>query len=282
MIELIKARVFIIALLLAVLSADPDARAAEAETETLLRRKMPPIEMLQKTPEEKDRAYFDSFFETSNVLQGVRTGRWSEFTNTYGYIHKSIQGYFSVSRFGRFDDYDYTANIGSYFNFKNSYFHGEIAFGWDVSYIYRCQTIAEYAHKLYKGFYWQAGYTWRDYPHADTHIIYPGLAYYFGDSYMSVDFCVSPIERRDTAKLCNLKGSFAITDFLRLIGGFTIGERIYDIYGLKASKEFGYSAFGAVNITFLKDINFRIGYSYGTEEPKFIKRSLNFGLNIKF
>lgn len=256
--------------------------AEQAETERMLRTVTPPSAIVRKAPPEKDVTYFDSFYETSDIIQGNRTGHWSELTNQFGYTHGRITGYFFVSELERFDNKDYTANLGYYFNFKNSYLHLETAFAWQVDYIYKFQNIAEYGHKLIKDLYWQMGYSYRYYDTGDTHLVYPELIYYFGDSYMSATWGVSYIEDRDTAQFGSFRGNFAITNFLNFIAGVAVGQRLYDIYGLDAHEEFGYILFTGLNFKVYKGISARVGYSYSTEAPKFIKRSLNFGLSVKF
>lgn len=256
--------------------------AQQAETERLIRTITPPKAISEGKAVTKDQWYVDAFYEPSDILQGNRTGHWNELTYRYGYIHDNVHGYLSVSNLERFDDKDYTANFGTYISMKNSYVHTEIGFGWLVSYIYKLQAIAEYGHKLYKDLFWQLGYSYRGYPTNDTHLAYPGLIYYFGDSYMSADYGVSWIESRDTAHFGVVKGNFAITKFLQWSAGAAFGGRLYDIYSLDARQEFGYILFTGLNINVYKGINFRAGYSYGTEEPKFIKRSINFALSVKF
>ena len=257
--------------------------AEQTDTERLIRRITPPLSVLKETVEKKDQWYFDSFYEPSLVVEGNRTGHWDELTNTFGYIHKNVHGYFSVSEFDRLGNNDYTANFGSYLTFKDSYAHIETGFGWDVNYIYNFQTIAEYAHKLIKDVYWQIGYNYRAYhTSGDVHNVYPGLIYYFGDHYISANYGVSWIESRDAAHFGIVKGNFAITDFLRLYGGVAFGERLYDIYGIHAHSETGYIVFTGVTLNVYKGITCRVGCGYGTEKPKFIKRSLDFGATVKF
>ena len=87
---------------------------------------------------------------------------------------------------------------------------------------------------------------------------------------------------REPASFGTVRGSFAITEFLRLYAGAAFGERLYDIYGHQATKEPGYILFIGLNTKVYKGISARAGYSYSAEDPKFIKRSLNFGLSAKF
>jgi hypothetical protein len=256
--------------------------AEQAETERLMRRITPPLAIAEQKEGVKDQYYLDAYYEPSDIMQGNKTGHWNEITTLFGYLHRNIRGYLSVSQLERFDNKDYTANFGAYLTFKDSYIHEEIGFGWLVDYIYKLQNIAEYGHRLYKNVFWQVGYNYRGYAIGDTHLVYPGLIYYFGDSYMSADYGISFIEGRDTAHFGTFKGDFAITNFLHLSGGIAFGERLYDIFALDARQEVGYILFTGVNVNLYKGINFRLGYSYGEEAPKFIKRSVDFALSTKF
>src|SRR3989338_4907025 len=112
--------------------------AEQAETARLVQKMAPPQEEAAR-----DKLSADAYYEQSNIMQGVRTGRWSEWTETIGYSHRNIQVYSAFSRFDRFDAKDYAANVGSYLNFGNSYAHLEAGFGWDVGYIYNFQSTSE-------------------------------------------------------------------------------------------------------------------------------------------
>ena len=256
----------------------------QTETEKMLRTITPPLSVVQQQPEKKDQWYFDSYYEPNLVIEGNKTGRWDELTNTFGYIHQNVQGYFDVSQYDRLGNNDYTANFGSYINFKDSsYVHMETGFGWDVNYVYNFQALGEYGHKLIKDVFWQIGYNYRAYHNAgDVHNVYPGLIYYFGDNYLSANYQASFIESRDTASMGIFKGSFAITQFLRYYAGIAFGQRPYDILGIQAYKETGYILFTGLNLNLYKGISCRVGYSYGTETPKFVKHGMNCGLNVKF
>ena len=257
--------------------------AEQTETERLIRRITPPESVVKEEVKKEDQTYFDSYYEPSLVLEGHRTGRWSELTNTFGYIHSNVQGYFSVSEYDRLGNNDYTANFGSYLSFKDSYAHIETGFGWDVDYIYNFQVIAEYGHKLTKDLYGQIGYNYKAFhTSGDVHNFYPGLIYYFGDHSISANYGASWIESRDVANFGVVKGNFKITDFLHLYGGEAFGERLYDIFGLHAHTETGYIVFTGIALDIYKGVTAKVGCSYGTEKPKFVKRSLNFGLTAKF
>lgn len=256
--------------------------AEQSEVDRLIRGMTPPAAIAKDIIKEKDEWLVSSFYEPSDIIQGNRTGHWNELTNNFMYTHRNIRSYISMSQFERFDDNDRTFNFGSYLSFKDSYVHAEVGFGGNVDYMYKLISITEYGHKLYDMLYWQIGYTYRAYGTDDTHLVAPMLIYYFGNSYMSANYGATFMEAHDTASWGSVRGDFEITDFLHWYGGVAFGERLYDIYGLDAHEERGYILFTGLSLTPFKWVNLRAGYSYGTEKPKFIKRSLNFYASVRF
>lgn len=256
--------------------------AERSDTESVIKQIVPPISVLKGEVEEKDVVRLDAYYEKSDIIQGSRTGRWIEQTDRFNYTHGNITGYASFTEYRRFDNRDYTWNFGSYINMKDSYVHIEEGFGWSADYMYKFQSITEYGHKLRSTLFWQLGYSYRAYGTDDTHIIYPGLIYYFGDSYMSIDYGVSMKEGNDTANFGSVKGDFAVTKFLHWWCGVAFGERLYDIFEYDAHEEYGYILYTGLTLNVYKGIYVRAGYSYGFENPKFIKRGLNFSASVKF
>lgn len=277
-------RIFFTILLLSVYTS---AHAAEqADVEKLVQKLTPPLAVTAEKEPEKDAWYFDGYFEPSNVLQGTRVGHWNELDYTFGYIHKNITGYMVMTQQERFDNKNNTAGWGAYINMdKNQYAHIECGMGWGGKmFLYQLQSIAEYGHRLYENLFGQISHTYRSYrgDAADTHLVAPGLIYYFGDSYISANYGASYMEHNDTASLGVFKGDFAITKFLRWNCGLAVGGRLYDILGKDAKDEQGYILFTGITINLYKGINCRFGYIYGTEEPKFIKRSIYYAVSAKF
>ncbi len=93
----------------------------EGATERMIRQITPPIAVIKEEVKPKDQWYFDYYYEPSVIIQGSRTGRWSENTTTFGYIHKNVQGYFLVTEMDRLGDNDYNANWGTYITLKDAY-----------------------------------------------------------------------------------------------------------------------------------------------------------------
>jgi len=226
--------------------------------------------------------YAGTFFDYGDVVQGSRLGKWTEMTSWFGRTYKGIRGYVSFSKLERFEEKDYTGNLGAYVKLKDYYIHEEVGFGSDVDFIYKFQHIAEVSHKLYKNLSWQLGYTFRQYPVNNTHLIYPGLTYYFGDHYLSADYGISHIESRGTGQFGTAKMSFAINKHLRWTTGASVGQWLYDIYGLSTEKEYGYIGFTTFNVEIRPGVHLNTGFSYGEENPKFIKRSYTVSLSADF
>lgn len=264
----------------------PAYAAEQASVEKLVQRLTPPLAVRAAEEPTKDSWYFDAYYEPGDVLQGTRTGHWNELDYTFGYTHKNITGYMFISQQERFDNKNNAAGWGAYINMdKDQYAHFECGPGWGGKmFLYQLQTIAEYGHRLHENLFGQISYTYRSYrgSYDDTSLLAPGLIYYFGDSYLSANYGASYMESHDTASIGIFKGDFAITKFLRWNCGVAFGGRLYDILGKDAADEQGYILFTGVNINIYKGINFRFGYTYGTEEPKFIKRSLYYAVSAKF
>lgn len=272
-------RRIVLALLIAMAVSSCAFAAQQAATEDLLRRITPPTE---PTEEIKKECYWETFYEPSNVIQGTRRGHWTELTNRFGCVSGGINGYIEQAQYERFDGKDFTLVGGYYFNFRDYYVHTEVGFGWDSDYMWEFQNVIEYGHRLIKDLFWQVGYTYRSYAVHDSHLLYPGLIYYFGNNYMSIDYGASFIESRDTGHWGVVKGYFEILDWFGFFGGYAFGQRLYDIYELDAHQQRSCILFCGAQVTVYKSIKVRLGYSYGQEEPKFVKHSLNFVLSARF
>ena len=277
---------FALFLAISLIPAIPVFAEGHADVEKFVQKLTPPLAVTAAKVPGKDAWYFDGYYEPGDVLQGTKTGHWNELDYSFGYIHKNITGYMLMSEQERFDNKNYTASWGAYINMgKDQYAHLEGGLGWGGKmFLYQLQTIAEYGHRIYENLFGQIGYTYRNYRGSadDTHLITPGLIYYFGDSYLSANYGAGCMESHDTASFGVFKGDFAITKFLRWNCGVAVGGRLYDINGWDSKDEQGYILFTGVNINLYKGISCRFGYIYGTEAPKFIKRSIYYAVSAKF
>ena len=264
------------------LAAFPEICLADSgagETAKLLTSLRPPPK-----PVKEDKTYIDATYDMSDVLIGTTRGHWIEFINTYGYLHDKFFTYFYTDQYSRLSNKDYTANLGTYVTIdENQNMHIEGGVGWYVDYIYKMQLITEYSHRLYKGLFWRLGWNYRDNKTGTTNVIYPGLICYFGNHYISADWGTNIIECRGIGYTGSFKGDFEITNFMHLWGGVALGERLYDTFGLpKPSSEYGYILFSGMTFIIYKDISAKVGASYSYENPKFIRRGMNFSLSVKF
>ncbi|MDP3791743.1 MAG: YaiO family outer membrane beta-barrel protein [Candidatus Omnitrophota bacterium] len=269
------------------LVACSSAHAAEqADVEQLVQKLTPPLAVTAAKEPGKDSWYYDAYYEPGDVLQGTKRGHWNELDYTFGYTRKNITGYMFISQQERFDNKNNAASLGAYINMdKDQYAHFEGGLGWGGKmFLYQLQSIVEYGHRIYENLFGQVGYTYRLYRGLgdDTHLVTPGLIYYFGDSYLSANYGASYMESHDTASIGVFKGDFAITKFLRWNCGIAFGGRLYDINGSDAADEQGYILFTGISINLYKGISCRFGYTYGTEDPKFIKRSIYYAVSAKF
>lgn len=232
----------------------------------------------------KGKIDFSSYYEYSWIKQGVRKGQWRLFTNRLNYsVNNQTMPYLEVNSHDRFHDKDYIINTGAYFKFNDkSYLHPEIGFGGDISYVYRFQTMLEYSRRLINNYFWQFGYRYLNYSDNDVFTIYPGLVYYFDNNYLTAFYNLSSTQSRGRAQSGMVKGNFSINKSLNFWLGVAAGERLYDVEVLDANEQNGYIAFAGLDFKIYKGLKARLGYSYSKERPSFIKRSLDYGLSIRF
>jgi len=233
---------------------------------------------------QKEKLFLSSYEEYSWIKQGLRRGKWKLFTGNFAYaLNDTFLPYADVNAWERLGIYDQTIDGGAYIKFKdNSYLRTEVGFGTKLKYLYRYQTTFEYERRLVKGFFSNLGFRFLDYPDDNVYIFSPGLRYYFGDHYLSGFYNISSTEGRGIAQWGTLRGNFTVNNRLNLYCGTAIGQRLYDIFELDASKQYGYIIFSGFDFNVYKNLRIRLGYSYSMEKPSFIKRSLDFGGSVRF
>lgn len=271
-----KKRVTIILALILIHCAWASA-AEKAEVERGLKEK--PLSILAKKE-----LFLSSYYEYGWVKLKPRKGQWRLFTNTIGYsFENGLVPYLEVDSWDRFHDKDQMISLGAYLKFEDSsYLRSEIGFGDDITYLPTFRTVQEYEHRMAKNLFWQFGYKHLNYSDNDVDIVYPGLIYYFDDHYLSAFYNASFTQSRGTAHWGTVKGNFTLSERVSLWLGTAVGERLYDIELLKASKEYGYIIFSGADFKIYKGLAFRLGFSYSREKPSFIKRSIDYGMSLKF
>lgn len=252
-----------------------------AVIEKQLREQVPPL--TERKPG-KERLFFSAYEEYSWINQGSSKGKWKLFTGNFAYsLNDALLPYVDVNAWERLGRYDQTVDAGTYIKFKdNSYLRTEIGFGTQLNYLYRYQTSLEYEHRLIKNYFANLGFRFLDYPDDNVYILSPGLRYYFGDHYLSAFYNLSSTEGRGIAQWGTLRGNFTVNDRLNLYLGTVVGQRLYDIFELDASEQFGYIGFSGIDFNVYKNFKLRLGGSYSMEKPAFRKRSLDFGGFVKF
>lgn len=241
-------------------------------------------EIIPSLPQ-KEKVSVNSYNDYGWVHLNSRVGNWKYLAQrVIVAAGDSVSPYYEIDIQERFGDKNYVHYTGAYVNFKdNSYWHSELGFGQDITYVSRFQTTQEYGHRLYKNYFWQLGYRFLNYADNDVYIFYPGLYYYFGNHYLSTFYNVSFTEGRGAAQWGNIKGNFSLFgDRLNLWAGTALGQRLYDIDLIKAQQQFGYIFFLGANLKVLRNLSLRLGFSYSHEDPDFIKRSIDYGCVLKF
>jgi len=242
--------------------------------------------ILPEIKKEEQKLIFNSYYEYSWIKQGQRKGDWKLLAETLAYrINDYITPYIETDTWHRLGEKDYTISAGSYFRFKDSpsYLRTELGWGADIDYVYKFKSTTEYGHRLFGNLYGEFGYKFLNYTDNDVYIMYPGLVYYFGDSYVTLFYNNSITESRGMAQWGTIKGDLKINDRLDFFLGTAIGERLYDINDLSdASKQYGYIWFASFDYKLTKNINLRLGGSYSMEKPSFIKRSIDFAFVFKY
>ncbi len=222
-------------------------------------------------------------YEYSSIKQGSRKGNWKILTAHLALMHKNLESpYFEFTQEDRLGQKDYSFNLGSYFKLKNDYLRVETAFGADIDFIYKNKILIEHDHLLRKNLFLETRVVYLNYTQDDVYIFSPGIFYYFGDNYFNISYNMSFKESYDMAQWGVIKGLFAFNEKMRVWIGTAIGERLYDVFPSKASEQYSYISFATFEYKITDTIGFNLGYSYSMEKPKFIKRSVNTGLIIKF
>lgn len=234
--------------------------------------------------EKKEKLFFNASYEYGWVHQGFKSGNWQESKGRLAYsVNDMLTPYTAFNTYERFHKKDYTIDAGYDLRFGDyAYGNTEFSVGADVDYIYRYKLNLDYGHRLYKGLFWEIDSKYLNYKGNDVGIVSPSLVYYFGDHYISASYGASLTHTRGAAQWGIFKGNFALTDAFRLWCGMATGQRLYDIYEIDASKQYGYIFYGGITYNIVKQLDFSAGYSYSKERPNFQKHGINFGLNFKF
>lgn len=254
------------------------AQAEQVEIEKETRKKEPIISEI-----EKEKIYLHSDYEYSWIKQGARKGNWRLHTYRIAYLKNNLQApYLDLSVYEHFGITDYTFDIGSYFKLQDGYLNGELGAGSDIDYIYKFKGLIGLERKLVDNLCFNLNGKYLHYKPQDVYIVSPGLTYYFGDNYVSAGYGASITKGRGSAHFGAIRGGIVINKYLSAWLGTTVGERLYDIFSLNASEQFGHILFLGVDINVRKNIRLSIGGSYSKEQPSFIKRSIYLGASTKF
>ena len=265
-------------LLLAMTCLCSTAAGEQVEIEKQARKREPVIK-----EEAKEKIYLHSDYEYSWISQGSRRGFWRIQSDRIAYLNNNLQApYAEFTLYDRFGEDDYTLDLGSYLKLKSGYLQGAVGFGSDVDFIYKFKAYLEAEQKLFGNLSVNVNGRYLHYIPQDVSIFSPGLVYYFGDNYVNASYGLSLTEGRGLAHFGMARGNFALNKYLNLWLGSAVGERLYDIYTIKASDQFGYILFAGTDVNVHKNVRLTLGGSYSKEDPTFIKRSIYCGASVKF
>ena len=231
-----------------------------------------------------DKVYGHYYHEESTVKIGARNGIWQLDIFRVALLHNNLQvPYFEATIERRFSEIDYNFDFGSYFKLEDGYCRLQAGFGHDITFGSKFRLVGEIEQKLIKNLYININAHYDKKVTGDAYIISPGLIYYFGNHYIFLDYGLSIIEARGPASFAVIKANIQVMDHMSVIGGYSFGQRVYDIYGLKkASAEQGFILFAGVEFKMNDTIAVRVGGSYSEEEPAFIKRSFDVLVKASF
>ena len=256
--------------------------ADTAEVENYVQNSAPESAAVTKEPP-SDRFYAQSYYEYSHVNQGYRKGLWKVFSERIAWLHKDLPcPYIDVTVHERLGETDYAYESGAYFKIEQGYFHGAVGFSSDRDFLYTWRILAEIEKNLIPDLNWHVYTRFSHYGSGDVLLLSPGLIYYFEDNYLMLHYGISFTENRGDAQFVSAKLSLSVTENSSFFAGAALGRRLYDIFLLDASEQDGYILFTGIETRCNDDISLMFGYSYGEEDPAFIKRSLSAQVKVKF
>ncbi len=267
-----------------------DVKAQNTQVgEDITADRAPAMRVIKAPPEEEpvyaEKVYLHSFYEIDRVKQGSKKGYWQTWTSRIAYLNHNLQQpYIDFTEYKRFSEENYNLEAGTYFKLKNGYIHGGVGFGdfVETNFTYQWKGFLEVEYNLFSTLYMNVEGKYLQKNPDNVYVLTPGLVYYFGDHYITAVYGATFIESRGEGNFGTFKGSFMVTGHINVYGGTAIGEWLYDIYGLKASKEFGYIFFAGINVNIMKNSKLMLSGSWAHENPEFDSCGINVGLLGKF
>lgn len=268
------ASILILCLILSFPSSTPaDQLTAEQE----LRIWTPYIER------DKQRLYIDTLYEYSPVRIAGRKTHWEQYSTRVMGTYQGHLPYFEYHLFERDREWDQALHLGSYFLFENWNLQPEIGFGIDTDFLYRFQTSAAVERRLVESLYFKIKERYLHYRAGDVLITSPGLSYYYGDHFLTADYNVSLTEGRGNAHYATVQTHLLFFKRLHLYSGIALGERLFDVDALDASKQMGFILSAGADFRVSKNVKVGFDYSFGEEEnPKFRKRGFGGRISVRF
>lgn len=232
---------------------------------------------------EKD-FFFSSSYDYGDVKISGREEKWTVARVRVAYLRDGMQRpYFEASRYSRRSEEDYTYDIGGYFKIDRAVLNLEMGAGQNVDYVYRFKLLGELTHPFRGNLYFKEKYKFLRNKNNNIHILSPGMIYYFGNHYILAYYNLSLTEDKGSGHWVNSKLNFNFFEKLDVWIGGALGERLYDVLeDAKAKEQEGFIVFSGVKLKIVEDTSIYVNFLFGEEDPKFIHRSIEGGLIIRF
>ncbi|MFH1245171.1 MAG: YaiO family outer membrane beta-barrel protein [Candidatus Omnitrophota bacterium] len=239
---------------------------------------------LENVPETAKKLSWEYTVDYGQVDLPGREEIWKVFKTRTAYLYKGLEcPYLEVNGYSRSGREDYTYNIGGYYSFGRSSANIEAGWGQDVSYVYKFKASAEYTHPGIGNLYIREGYKFLRGIDEDTHILSPGLIYYFGNHYVLLYYNAGFNNERGVSHWGQIKADFKLMEKLDVWLGAACGQRLYDISeSREAHDQNGMVIFGGGKYELLKDLFLNLTLLYGEEEGDFFHRSIETGVSYTF
>jgi|GEM_PF-6187871 len=233
---------------------------------------------------EKKKLEIYSYYEYSWVKINSRKTNWKEYGQRFSFIFDELNlAYLEINNYQRQGIKDYALAAGFIFRFQDAYLFGELGHGGsNIDFLYNLKTSLEYAYKIKDFIYFKNGFRYLNYKQNDVYILSLGPEYYKDNNYFTTDYNISFTESRGSAHFFTFHSNYAVNQKIILCLGAAVGQRLYDIEEISASKQLGYILYTKLIFELKKDLKLSLGYSHSYESSSFRKKSAQISCTFKF
>lgn len=183
--------------------------------------------------------------------------------------------FFGFERHTRFDDVDGVAVAGGYRRLGDWTLAGNVGVSPDASFYARQSAELEVSRRVAGTLVPSVGYRFLNFSEARVHIVSPGATYYFARGEVHGRVSLSRNESLEVGAQSFLgRGQYQLYDWLRLSGGVSVGEAIFDITRLQDQPSDGWLVYGEALVRLHESGALGIVLGAAHEEPFFDRRNL--------